>query len=461
MLKFQDRLYGTIELPELAREIAETCPVILRLREVRMANIPFFTYPSFSNVDRYEHSLGVAHLAWRWARNNNLPKDLGTALTIAALYHDGATPGYGHLFEEFLGRFEFDHERTLVNLIMGRPDDLPGREHGQVFLGLQCKLRDILPIPLDPASPLTPTAIADLASGKGSLGQLIKGDIDFDNIDNVIRGSSAMGIVSRQDMIHPYEVIDALVYEDDCVRVNRGHTYALFSWAELRRQLYASILNSSHEFRAQTAIKWAIEVCALEDQDLSDRSAWRLTDPMLTFEHLRRNSFARMLIDRVRIGKPPELLFSAWIDDLSPLMGEGSKETINLICQEMSALTNMEVYVNYYIDKRERPIKFNHSKSTSLFGSDTAEVTSNGSELPVKKKPAGIIGIVGVSRIERIAKETEPSEIQGTLSKRPIKEELAVTALERILNQRLAAFSLGWIGTSRKQLQQQSLFAFV
>jgi HD superfamily phosphohydrolase len=461
MLKFQDRLYGTIELPELAREIAEVCPVILRLREVRMANIPFFTYPSFSNVDRYEHSLGVAHLAWRWACNNNLPKDLATALSIAALYHDGATPGFGHLFEEFLGRFGFDHERALVNLIMGRPDDLPGREYGQVFLGLQCKLRDILPSPSDPSSPLTPHAIANLAAGKGPLGRLIKGDIDFDNIDNVIRGGSAMGIISPKDWIHPYEVINALVYEDECIRLDRGHTYAMLSWAGIRRQLYTSILNNPHEFRAQAAIKWAIEVCASEDQDLSNQSAWRLTDPMLTFEHLRRNPFARKLIDRVRIGKPPELLFSAWVEDLSPLLGEGSSETIYAICQEVSALSNMEVYVNYYLDKRERSISLDVSKSTSLLASDVAEVINNGSTSQSGKSRSGIVGLIGVSRFERVAKESESFESKGNMSKRPISEDLAVEVLERILKQRLTTFSLGWIGTSRKHLRQQSLFALV
>ena len=46
-----------------------------------MANIPFLTHPSFANVDRYEHSLGVAHLAWRWASRSRIPKDQALALT--------------------------------------------------------------------------------------------------------------------------------------------------------------------------------------------------------------------------------------------------------------------------------------------------------------------------------------------------------------------------------------------
>ena len=58
MLKIRDRLYGKLELPDIAWDLATTCPVLLRLREIRMANIPFLTHPSFANVDRYEHPWG-------------------------------------------------------------------------------------------------------------------------------------------------------------------------------------------------------------------------------------------------------------------------------------------------------------------------------------------------------------------------------------------------------------------
>lgn len=39
------------------------CPGLLRLRNVRMANNQFVAFPAFSTTTRYEHSLGVCHLA--------------------------------------------------------------------------------------------------------------------------------------------------------------------------------------------------------------------------------------------------------------------------------------------------------------------------------------------------------------------------------------------------------------
>jgi HD superfamily phosphohydrolase len=418
MLKTHDRLYGTIELPDLAKELAETCPVLLRLREIRMANIPFFTYPSFANVDRYEHSLGVAHLAWRWAKRNRLPKDLGTALTIAALYHDGATPAYGHLFEEFLGRYGFDHEKALVNVLLGMPDELPGRENVQIFLGLHCRLREVLPAASHPSSPLTPLAIADLAAGKGPLGRLVKGDIDFDNIDNVIRACTSMGLIETKNMVHPYEIIDALTIEDNEVRLNPDYLFTISLWKAARRLLYDSINNNAHEFRAQTAIKWAIEECTKNDEDLAKASAWRLTEPVLTFEHLRKNPFSRMLVDRVRIGKPPELLFTAWVEDLTPFFGEQSEQTIRDLCEQISALSNMEVYVNYYIDKRERAIQIKPSQLNSLLSTDSHLKACNEKEI-IKGTASGIMGLVAMSRIER-SKHLPISTDHAWLSRRPL-----------------------------------------
>jgi hypothetical protein len=425
-----------------------------------MANIPFLTYPSFANVDRYEHSLGVAHLAWRWALRNQLPQDLGIALSIAALYHDGATPAFGHLFEEFLGRYGFDHETALVNLLLGQPEDLRGGESCQVFLGFQCKLRDILPRISDPESPLTPNFIAKLASGKGSLGRLIKGDIDFDNIDNVIRASSAMGLIKDDYVVHPYEITDAIVYEDGEIRIDRAHSIALSYWTELRRKLYGEILNNSHEFRAQTAIKWAIEECAEKDSSLAKPGAWVLTDPMLSFEHLRKVPFSQVLLDRVRLGRPPDLLFSVWLDDLTPLLGVSSESTIKTLCSQISDLINMEVYVNYYVDKRERAITFDLSKHSSfLFGNNGERPTHELGQSTVGKR-SGVVGVVGVNRVEKYARDTAAASDDQRLAKRPLSKEPLIEVFEKFLDQPVRSFSFGWLGTSPIENRQESLFAF-
>jgi hypothetical protein len=351
-MKVHDRLYGVIELPPIAEDLARSCPVLLRLREVRLANIPFASYPSFANVTRYEHSLGTAHLAWRFARANGLADDEGLALTLAALYHDGATPAFGHLYEELLTPGGFDHEQALANLLMGTAE-LHGRESAQIFLGRRCRLAAKVPRS-DPDSILSCNGVASILAGQHPLGRVIAGSVDVDNIDNVIRAATAMGLV-RERVVHPYDVLDALVLVRGELRRAAGGEGPLTAWLETRQRLYGSILANSYEFRAQAAIKWAIAHAARSEPELAAPASWTLTEPELVFEHLRQDAFARDLVDSVRLGSPPRLVFSANVADVSPLL-RTSREEIEMVCTEASNLVHRPVFLNFYLDKADRQI---------------------------------------------------------------------------------------------------------
>src|SRR5438552_17289765 len=120
---------------------------------------------------------------------------------------------------------------------------------------------------------------------------------------------------------------------------------------------------------------------------------------MLSFEYLRKVAFSQVLLDRVRLGRPPDLLFSVWLDDLSALLGVSSESTIKTLCSQISDLINMEVYVNYYVDKRERAITFDLSKRSSfLFGNNGETPTHELGQSTIGKR-SGVVGVVGVNRV--------------------------------------------------------------
>ncbi len=80
-----DRLYGELKFPSLIKD-ALFCPGLLRLREIRMANIPFFSFPSFASASRYEHSLGVCYLAGLFSDSTDLQEKDKIELMLVALY---------------------------------------------------------------------------------------------------------------------------------------------------------------------------------------------------------------------------------------------------------------------------------------------------------------------------------------------------------------------------------------
>lgn len=394
-MKISDRLYGPIELPDLAEELARSCPVLLRLREVRMANIPFASYPSFANVSRYEHSVGTAHLAWRFARANDLPDDEALALTVAALYHDGATPAFGHLYEELLTPAGFDHEQALAELLTGTAE-LYGRDAAQIFVGRRCRLPSKLPR-LDQDSVLSCHGVASILAGEHRLSRVIAGSIDLDNIDNVLRAATAMGIVGT-GVVHPYEVLDALTIEGGELRRVAGGEPALSAWRFVRQQLYASILGNSFEFRAQSAIKWAIDHAGRTQDELAQPSGWTLTEPELVFQHLRLDPFSRALVDGVRIGSPPTLIFSADVEDLTPLLLSGSRARLRTFCAEVAELVRNPVFLNFYVDKGDRAIDLPMSEYPGQLAAESAADRDPPAEgATATGRLQGVVGLISIS----------------------------------------------------------------
>jgi len=59
---FLDPLHGSIQLDEDLLALVRT-PVVQRLRHVRLSNIDSIDMPAIANLSRFEHVLGVAHLA--------------------------------------------------------------------------------------------------------------------------------------------------------------------------------------------------------------------------------------------------------------------------------------------------------------------------------------------------------------------------------------------------------------
>ena len=260
-----------------------------------------------------------------------------------------------------------------------------------------------------------------------------------------------MGLISSSGSVHPYDIIEALLLEDGEIKIDHGKGLPIAEWGEVRKRLYESILNNAYEFRAQTAMKWAIEECADHDPALRSKAAWRLTDPELTFEHLRRRPFSRMLVDRLRVGSPPDLLFSAWLEDLSPLMGTSSGNVITQLSRCLSELTNTEVYVNYYADKRIRLLGSRIAMRPTLFDGVPSE--SVGSD-PVSRKDshsrAGVLGALFVSRSEKVAAISAPSSEREGLAKRMVRRDQIERILEECVGCKPSAFSNSWISAPQR-----------
>lgn len=391
MIFISDRLYGQLSFPPVIKELLD-CPGLLRLRDVRMANIPFWAFPSFSSVTRYEHSLGVCHLANLTAESLKLNDKDKTELMLAALYHDVATPPFAHAVEEVLAeRYGFDHEQKLKDLIVGR--GIAG-QHAQVFQGRPIKLHKILQTGPGRELDLDWLRIANLAVGQADddiLSDLIcsKG-IDLDNLDNVIRAATAMGIGCMPGL---GEILaSAFLFHNGRLALSEAARPYITKWQDARASLYGMIFASLPDFALQTMLKDAVR--QLMNIDNIGPDDWRLTDDQLMYERLMKHPKSALILKRMRLVDVYVCLAFLCItgqhavDNVPKLLPQIESLAAGLSEDGIDTSFDQHCIVsNYYIDKRKRSI----GKPLVLFG------TENDSDI-MRDEPRIILGVFSRGR---------------------------------------------------------------
>ncbi len=175
MATIKDSVHDHITVEGVAADLLDTPPV-QRLRRIKQLGTAELVYPS-ANHTRFEHSLGVYHLATRALSHLGIEGQQAERVRAAAMLHDIGHSPFSHNVEDLVAR------RT------GRMHDEIGDllDSGEVARVLA--LHDI-----------DPGRVAGLVAGDGELGQLVSGELDVDRMDYLVRDAHHTGV--------PYGTID-------------------------------------------------------------------------------------------------------------------------------------------------------------------------------------------------------------------------------------------------------------
>ena len=358
-----------MKFPQMILDLLD-CPGLLRLRDVRMANNQFFAFPAFANSSRYEHSLGVCYLAGICADHIGLDERAKYELMLAGLYHDVGTPPFAHAMEEVLqARFGFDHELNLKKLIMGDTGEFD-QDFAQIYLGQSLKLKSICQGKRARKIGIDPHRIANIVVGDKSeeLASLINGSfMDLDNIDNICRAVSAMGILGHGVNFGDLAVklAKSFVLRNGKVLYNSNCFDDINQWVNMRDVQYSEIYRSVDDFSYQAMIKKAIRLF-FEKKDgllVSPKDLWKNTDSEFTQLYLLQHKDSKQLMERVLLCRPYSCLILLYVRGkgvnkyINEHIRSMEKDVSNYLSSDMGLTRygdNDLVLANFYPDKRHR-----------------------------------------------------------------------------------------------------------
>ena len=253
MATIKDSVHDHIAVDGVAEALLDT-PTVQRLRHISQLGTVQLVYPS-ANHTRFEHSLGVYHLADRALKELGIEGTQAERIRAAALLHDVGHGPFSHNIEALIHRHTGKYHDDVDELLASGPVGDVLREHD-----------------------LEPSHIAGLVAGDGQFGQLVSGELDVDRMDYLVRDAHHTGV--------PYGTIDAerllreLTFVDGALVLDKGNVQAaeslLLARALMNPTVYmhpvariskAMLRRASERLLAETDLD-ADELRRMDDHDL-------------------------------------------------------------------------------------------------------------------------------------------------------------------------------------------------
>ncbi|NHN49039.1 HD domain-containing protein [Halostella sp. JP-L12] len=253
MKTIKDSVHDHIEVDGVARALLDT-PEVQRLRRIKQLGTVSLVYPS-ANHTRFEHSLGVYHLACQALSQLGVEGRQKARVEAAAVLHDVGHCPYSHNVEDLIHRRTGKYHDDVHDLIAdGAVGDV---------------LRD---------HDISPATVADLVAGEGRFGQVVSGELDVDRMDYLVRDAHHTGV--------PYGTIDhgrlvrELTFVDGELVLAEGNVQAAESLL-VARALMNPTVYSHHVARISKSMLRRATERLLEAGDVTAEELRRMDDPGL------------------------------------------------------------------------------------------------------------------------------------------------------------------------------------
>jgi HD superfamily phosphohydrolase len=250
MKTIKDSVHDHIEVHGVARNLLDA-PDVQRLRHIKQLGTVSLVYPS-ANHTRFEHSLGVYHLACKALGHLGIEGRNAERVRAAALLHDVGHGPFSHNIEDLIERETGKRHDEVHDIV----------ERGQVAAVLE-------------AHDLDPGRVADLVQGEGTFGQLVSGELDVDRMDYLVRDAHHTGV--------PYGTIDTerlvreLAYVEGELVLAKGNVQTAESLL-VARALMNPVVYNHHVARISKSMLRRASEALLAESEITPATFRRMDD---------------------------------------------------------------------------------------------------------------------------------------------------------------------------------------
>lgn len=328
-----DPVHGSIRIEDVFLEIIDRHEM-QRLRAVKQLGLGNMVFPG-ANHSRFEHSLGVYHLAGRMANSIGLSDEDTNAVKAAGMLHDICHTPFSHTTEEIVEhRTGMDHMEMAEKLIKGEIPTYCGRDED--LFGGSLSISEILD-----DNGISSDTVCDLImypesktknleafaegkrmthfSSKDSIHQIIHGPVDADQMDYLVRDAHYTGVTHGKVDID--RIINTMRVHNDRIMIEKGGTVAAEGLMVARSLMYSSVYFHRTVRIIKMMLTKAVEASSL---DVSPIYLWNDADLMhsLIKEGGTASKIARSVNNRILYKKVLTVFSEDTSEELSSLLSE-------------------------------------------------------------------------------------------------------------------------------------------
>lgn len=213
-----------------------------RLKSIRfLGGIDYLLVPNPNGTrqrySRYQHSVGVARLALRFAEHRHLTSKQVDVLTAAALLHDIGHSPFSHSLEPvFVKYFDINHHQATTDIITGKVQKLSSAH--ETLRRFNVDIDEV---------------VAVLSGDDAVFEGFFSGPINFDTIEGIMR-SRSYAAKGSWSLVSPEAILDAAVRRE--TPSDRAKVDAFW---EYKDQVYKHVINSPLGILADSACQQLME----------------------------------------------------------------------------------------------------------------------------------------------------------------------------------------------------------